>query len=74
MCIRDRFLIGKLLSNNLINLGIYDEVKETLEKNGKSLAEIEEIAVSYTHLDVYKRQRQGALRNDGRLYGGYDSR
>ena len=35
------FLIGKLLSNNLINLGIYD--KETLEKNGKSLAEIEEI-------------------------------
>ena len=37
------FLIGKLLSNNLINLGIYDEVKETLEKNGKSLAEIEEI-------------------------------
>jgi starch phosphorylase len=37
------FLIGKLLSNNLINLGMYDEVKETLEKCGKSLAEIEEI-------------------------------
>ena len=37
------FLIGKLLSNNLINLGLYDEVKETLEKNGKTLAEIEEI-------------------------------
>ena len=37
------FLIGKLLSNNLINIGIYDEVKETLERNGKSLAEIEEI-------------------------------
>ena len=37
------FLIGKLLSNNLINLGLYDEVKETLAKNGKSLAEIEEI-------------------------------
>ena len=37
------FLIGKLLSNNLINLGIYDEVKETLEKAGKSLAEIEEL-------------------------------
>mgnify|MGYP002627710833 FL=1 len=36
------FLIGKLLSNNLINLGLYDEVKETLEKNGRSLAEIEE--------------------------------
>ncbi|MBR3508336.1 MAG: glycogen/starch/alpha-glucan phosphorylase [Lachnospiraceae bacterium] len=37
------FLIGKLLSNNLINLGIYDEVKKTLQENGKSLAEIEEI-------------------------------
>lgn len=37
------FLIGKLLSNNLINLGIYDEVKELLEANGKSLAEIEEV-------------------------------
>ena len=37
------FLIGKLLSNNLINLGLYDEVKETLAKNGRSLAEIEEI-------------------------------
>lgn len=37
------FLIGKLLSNNLINLGIYDEVKEILEKNGKKLGEIEEM-------------------------------
>ena len=37
------FLIGKLLSNNLINLGIYDEVKETLEKNGKSIYDIEEV-------------------------------
>jgi len=37
------FLIGKLLSNNLINLGIYDEVKEELAKAGKSLADIEEI-------------------------------
>lgn len=36
------FLVGKLLSNNLINLGIYDEVKELLDKNGKSLPEIEE--------------------------------
>lgn len=36
------FLIGKLLSNNLINLGIYDEVKELLAKNGKDLSEIEE--------------------------------
>jgi starch phosphorylase len=37
------FLIGKLLSNNLINLGIYDEVKEVLAANGKTLSEIEEI-------------------------------
>ena len=37
------FLIGKLLSNNLINLGIYDEVKEELETEGHTLAEIEEI-------------------------------
>ena len=37
------FLIGKLLSNNLINLGIYDEVAEFLKKNGKSLAEIESV-------------------------------
>lgn len=37
------FLIGKLLSNNLINLGIYDEVKEVLAANGKKLSEIEEI-------------------------------
>ena len=37
------FLIGKLLSNNLINLGIYDQVKELLAAHGKSLSEIEEI-------------------------------
>ena len=37
------FLIGKLLSNNLINLGLYDEVKAELNAAGRSLAEIEEI-------------------------------
>lgn len=36
------FLIGKLLSNNRINLGIYDDIKEELAKNGKDLCEIEE--------------------------------
>ena len=37
------FLIGKLLSNNLINLGIYDEVKQQLAENGRNICEIEEI-------------------------------
>lgn len=37
------FLIGKLLSNNLINLGIYDEIKTLLANNGKNLSDIEEI-------------------------------
>ena len=37
------FLIGKLLSNNLINLGLYDEINEILKKHGKEIADIEEI-------------------------------
>ena len=37
------FLIGKLLSNNLINLGIYDSVKSELEASGKNIGDIEEI-------------------------------
>ena len=41
--VRAEFLIGKLLSNNLINLGIYDEVKSELFDAGKSLATIEEL-------------------------------
>lgn len=37
------FLLGKLLSNNLINLGLYDEVKSELADNGRSICEIEEL-------------------------------
>lgn len=37
------FLIGKLLSNNLINLGVYDEIDSILKESGKSLSMIEDI-------------------------------
>ena len=37
------FLIGKLLSNNLINLGVYDKMEEILKKHGKQLSVIEEV-------------------------------
>ena len=37
------FLIGKLLSNNLINLGLYDEVRDALAAAGKKLSDIEEV-------------------------------
>ncbi len=41
--ISSEFLIGKLLSNNLINLGIYDEIKKELSDNGKDITSIENI-------------------------------
>ncbi len=41
--ISSEFLIGKLLSNNLINLGIFDEVKQLLSENGIKLSDIENI-------------------------------
>lgn len=37
------FLIGKLLSNNLINLGLYDQIKKELSANGKDISKIEEV-------------------------------
>ncbi|MDD6429415.1 MAG: 4-alpha-glucanotransferase, partial [Lachnospiraceae bacterium] len=37
------FLIGKLLSNNMLNLGIFDQVKKELQDNGKSIYDIEEV-------------------------------
>ena len=37
------FLVGKLLSNNLINLGIFEEVRDVLENHGHNLTEIEEM-------------------------------
>ena len=37
------FLIGKLLSNNLINLGLYDEARSALAAAGKRLSDIEEV-------------------------------
>lgn len=39
------FLVGKLLSNNLINLGIFEDVREVLKNHGHSLTEIEEIEI-----------------------------
>lgn len=37
------FLIGKLLSNNLINLGMYDDVRKELEAHGKDICQVEEV-------------------------------
>ena len=53
------FLIGKLLSNNLINLGLYEEVSQELEKCGKSLAEIEEIGCMLFGFDCNARLKRG---------------
>ena len=37
------FLLGRLMVNNLINLGLYDEIKQELEENGKSISMLEEL-------------------------------
>ena len=49
------FLVGRLLGNNLLNLGLYEQVDNLLQSQGRSLAAIEELEaepspVSYTHL------------------------
>ena len=60
------FLIGKLLSNNLINLGIYEEAKQVLAgRNGKNLAEIEEVGASR-----FSKRRSGS---SGSMLPGFHS-
>ena len=43
------FLIGKLLSNNLINLGIYDQVRDLLAALGHQLSEVEELSLIHIY-------------------------
>ena len=54
------FLIGKLLSNNLINLGLYEEVEKVLEKHGQKLCEIEELELEPS-LQALGSRLQGAI-------------
>ena len=56
------FLIGKLLSNNLINLGLYDEVKEVLSANGKDLTEINQKKIA-----KFRRENLGFIFQDFNL-------
>lgn len=44
------FLIGKLLSNNMINLGIYHEVRDVLSGCGKDICEIEEVQDTFPQI------------------------
>ena len=57
------FLIGKLLSNNLINLGVFEETRQVLKKYGHDLTAVEEVELEPSlgngGLDVYKRQGLG---------------
>ena len=59
------FLIGKLLSNNLINLGIFDEVKEILEKN------LLAFALSWKFKNYFPISRRSAQRMRRGYIGGY---
>ena len=65
------FLVGKLLSNNLINLGLYDDVKAILEENGKSLAAVEEAepepslgngGTGLSHQHIFRSRRSSPCR------------
>lgn len=58
------FLIGKLLINNMIDLGIYDEVKDQLTAAGHDLNKIEEFEVE----PVTRQRRPGPL---GRMFPGF---
>ena len=55
------FLIGKLLSNNLINLGMYEEVEKALAAHGRELTEIEEmeteVSAVWQHASLILSQR-----------------
>ena len=48
------FLIGKLLSNNLINLGLYEEARDALAAAGKNLSDIEEVEPEPAVSDVWQ--------------------
>ena len=77
------FLIGKLLSNNLINLGLYDEARDALAAAGKNLADIEEVEPEPSppciddHFDYRIGYDPDGCRNRRRLgnvaFDGYDS-
>ena len=81
------FLVGKLLSNNLINLGIFEEVRDVLKNHGHNLTEIEEMEmepslgngglgpVSYTHLvemDLGKPFERITMVDAVKKYAGVD--
>ena len=66
------FLIGKLLSNNLINLGLYDEARDALAAVGKSLSDIEEVEPEPSlrcKVCRQKRQQEGHRDLDLRQHG-----
>ena len=66
------FLVGKLLSNNLINLGVFEEVREVLKKHGHDLTEIEEVGHNQ-HLTASRGREPGLqLQRDGRSVGLVD--